>query len=167
MLWHARLRVGKEMLNPPDDSDLSELFQEVLEKGGFLRFRALGGSMFPFIRPGDIITAKPIPPENLTVGEVLFYHKDGKVFAHRLKEKIGNRLMITRGDNLPFNDNFITPSEVLGKIVMIERKGKRIDMESGLMRLVNWTIARVPIYWIIRFMSFGGRIKRALQRILH
>jgi hypothetical protein len=119
--------------------------------------------MFPFIRAGDILTAKPIPPENLTVGEVLFYYKDGKFFAHRLKEKSSDRLMITRGDNLPFDDHFITSSEVLGKIVMIERKGKKIDMESGFMRLVNWTIARIPIYWIIRSMFFGARIKRALR----
>ena len=150
-----------------DNSDLLTLCQEVLENGNYLRFRALGGSMFPFIRAGDIITAKPVPPENLTIGQVLFYYKDGNFFAHRLKEKSGNSLMITRGDNLPFNDNFITPSEVLGKIVMIERKGKKIDMESGLMRLMNWTIARIPIYWIIRFMSFGARIKRALQCTFH
>jgi len=151
------------MLKSVDHSDLLNLCREVLAKGNTLRFRALGGSMFPFIRAGDIITAKPILPENLTVGEVLFYYKDGKFFAHRLKEKSSNRLMITRGDNLPFDDHFITPSEVLGKIVMIERKGKKIDMESGFMRLVNWTIARIPIYWIIRSMFFGGRIKRALR----
>ena len=145
------------------NSQLLKLCQEVLEKDGCLRFRALGGSMFPFIRPGDIITAKPIPPENLTIGQVLFYYKDGIFFAHRLKGRSSNSLMITRGDNLPFNDNFITPSEVLGKIVMIERRGKKIDMESGLMRLVNWTVSRIPIYWIIRFISFWGRIKRAFQ----
>lgn len=136
-------------------------------KGRYLRFRALGSSMFPFIRPGDIITARRVPPENLTVGQVLFYYKDGNFFAHRLKAKSRDSLMITRGDNLPFNDNFVTPSEVLGKVVMIERRGRRIDMESGLMRLVNWAIARIPIYWIIRFVSFGGRIKRALQYTFH
>ena len=146
-----------------DNSELLTLCQEVLGKGSYLRFRALGGSMFPFIRPGDIITAKSIPPDDLTVGQVLFYYKDGNFFAHRLKEKSGNSLMITRGDNLPSSDNFIRRSEVLGKIVMIERKGKKIDMESGLMRLVNWTIARIHIYWIIRSMSLGGRIKRALR----
>jgi signal peptidase I len=150
-----------------DSSELLTLCQEVLGKGSTLRFRALGGSMFPFIRPGDIITAKSIPPDDLTVGQVLFYYKDGNFFVHRLKERISNSLIKTRGDNLRFNDNFITPSEVLGKIVMIERKGKRIDMESGLMRLVNWTIARIHIYWIIRFMSFVRRIKRAPQFTFH
>lgn len=150
-------------LRPIDNSDLLNLCQEVLGSGSPLRFRALGGSMFPFIRPGDVITAKPIPLENLTVGQVLFFCKDGKFFAHRLKEKRCDRLMVTRGDNLPFNDHFITPSEVLGKIVMIERKGKKIDMESGFMRWVNWTLARIPIYWIIRSILFGGRIKRALR----
>jgi len=151
------------MSRPIDHSDLLKLCQEILGKGSTLRFRALGGSMFPFIRPGDIITAKPIPPKNLIVGQVLFYYKDGNFFAHRLKEKSSNSLMITRGDNLPFNDGFITPSEVLGKIVTIERKGKKIDMESGFMRLVNWIVARVPIYWVIRSMVFGGRVKRALR----
>ncbi len=148
------------------NSDLSKLCQEILDKSNFLRFRALGSSMFPFIRPGDIITARRVPPENLTVGQVLFYYKDGNFFAHRLKGR-RNNLMITRGDNLPLNDNFITPSEVLAKVVMIERRGRKIDMESSLMRLANWAIARIPIYWIIRFMSFGGRIKRALQRTFH
>lgn len=137
--------------------------QKIFEKGENLRVQVFGSSMFPLIRSGDIVTVKPMPPENLTVGEVLFYYKDGIFFAHRLKERSSNSLIITRGDNLPFNDNFITPSEVLGKIVTVERRGKKIDMESGLMRLVNWTTARIPIYWIIRFISFGGRIKRALQ----
>lgn len=151
------------MMGTIDGSDLLRFYQEALEKSGCLRFRALGGSMFPFIRSGDVLTAKPIPPENLTVGEVLLYHKDGKFFAHRLREKSSNRLMITRGDNLPFNDHFITPSEVLGTIVMIEREGKKIDMESGLMRLVNGTIARIPVYWMIRPMVFYEKIKRALR----
>jgi signal peptidase I len=158
-LRRARIAVPRLI----DSSDLLNLCQEVLAKGSTFRFRALGGSMFPLIRPGDIITAKPIPVENLTVGQVLFYCKNGKLFVHRLKEKSRDRLMVTRGDNLPFNDHFITPSEVLGKIVMIERKGKKIDMESGFMRWVNWTVARIPIYWIIRSMLFGTRIKRALQ----
>jgi signal peptidase I len=149
------------------DSDLLKLCQETLEKGSFLRLRALGSSMFPFIRPGDIITARRVLPENLTVGQVLFYYKDGNFFAHRLKVRSRDSLMITRGDNLPFNDNSITPSEVLGKVVMIERRGRKIDMESGLIRLVNWAIARIPIYWIIRSMSLGGKIKRALQRTFH
>ena len=120
--------------------------------------------MFPFIRSGDIITARRVSPENLSVGQVLFYYKDGKFFAHRLKGRGRDRLMITRADNLPFNDNFVTPSEVLGKVVTIERRGRKIDMELGFMRLVNWAIARIPIYWIIRPISFGARIKRALQR---
>lgn len=149
------------------NSQLLNLWQETLEKGNFLRLRALGGSMFPFIKPGDIITARRVPPENITVGQILFYYKDGNFFAHRLKARGRDSLMITRGDNMPFNDNLVTPSEVLGKVVMIERRGRQIDMESGLMQLVNWAIPRIPIYWIAKSMFFGGRIKRALQRTFH
>src|SRR4030042_3928101 len=95
------------MLRSIDHSDLLKVCQEVLEKGSPFQFRALGGSMIPFIRPGDLLTTKAVNPIDLSIGEVLLYQREGRSFVHRLiKKKImnGTHLFITHGHNLPFSD---------------------------------------------------------------
>ena len=94
-----------------------ELLQETLEKGNDLRFRALGSSMFPSIKSAAIC-----------IGDVIFYRRDGRVYAHRLireRRMDGGFLFTTRGDCLPFSDPPINPTQVFGKVVSIER-GRRI-----------------------------------------
>ena len=105
-----------------------ELLQETLEKGNDLRFRALGSSMFPSIKSGDVITVMPVESAAICVGDVIFYRRDGRVYAHRLireRRMDGGFLFTTRGDCLPFSDPPINPTQVFGKVVSIER-GRRI-----------------------------------------
>jgi len=125
-------------LGPFDDSDLLKLCREVLEKGGTFQFRALGGSMFPFIRPGDLLTTKAVDPTDLSIGEVLLYQREGRSFVHRLiKQKIinGTHLFITHGDHLPFSDPAIPGSQILGKVICIERKGRLIHLDTPFQRM--------------------------------
>lgn len=142
-----------------------ELLQEGLEKGNDLRFRALGSSMFPSIRSGDVITVKPVESAAICVGDVVFYRRDGRVYAHRFigKKRVnGGLLFITRGDHLPFSDPPIGTFQILGKVVVIERRGKRISMGSCPIRLANYIIARISPFWLYRLLYVLVRFKQAL-----
>jgi len=142
-------------------SSLLELFQESLRRGGVFRLRVLGSSMFPSIRSGDVISVKPIEPEAISIGDVIFYQNADRFFAHRLvgKNRVnGDPLFITRGDHLPFCEPPISTSQVLGKVVMIQKQ----DMESCPRKLANYLIARASSSWFFRLWSIIDRFKRDL-----
>lgn len=116
-----------------DNSELVKLCQETLGKGSFFQFRALGGSMFPFIRSGDLLTTKAVNPADLSVGEVVLYHREGRPFVHRLIKKKainGSLSFTTRGDHLTFCDPPIRGSQMLAKVVCIERSGRTIHLDT-------------------------------------
>ncbi len=40
-----------------------------------LQLKALGSSMFPFIRNGDLVEIKSVDVENLSIGDIIFFEK--------------------------------------------------------------------------------------------
>jgi signal peptidase len=160
-----------------DDSDLLKLCQEVLGKGSTFQFRALGGSMFPFIRPGDLLTSKAVEPTDLSIGEVLLYEREGRSFVHRLiKKKIinGTQLFITRGDHLTFSDPAIPGSQILGKVICIERRGRVIHLDTPFQRMRGRFLAFAsswfyPLFQVVEwpfhnFRRLASKINLGLNR---
>jgi len=142
-----------------DDSDLLKTRQEVLGKGSTFRFRALGGSMFPFIRPGDLLTTKAVDPTDLLIGEVLLYQREGRFFVHRLiKKKIVDEtpLFVTHGDHLPFSDPTVLSSQILGKVICVERRGRLIHLDTPFQRMCGRFLAStspwlVPLFQVVEW----------------
>jgi signal peptidase I len=160
-----------------DNSDLLNLCQEVLEKGSTFQFRALGGSMFPFIRSGDLLTTKPVDPIDLSIGEVLLYQREGRFFVHRLiKKKIIDEtlLFITHGDHLTFSDPAIRSSQILGKVTCIERSGHTIHLDTPFQRMWGRFLASVspwvaPLLQVVEwpfhtFRRLASRMNLGLNR---
>ncbi len=155
------------MSRPIDDSDLLKLYQEVLEKGSCLRFRALGGSMVPFIRPGDLLTTKTVNPIDISTGEVLLYQRQGRSFVHRLIKKKtinGTPLFITRGDHLTFCDPPIPGSQILGKVISIERSGRTIHLDTPLQQMRGRFLAFTSswFYPLFRVIEWSFQLPRRL-----
>ncbi len=148
------------MLRSGDDCDLLSLCQDVLEKGSTFRFRALGSSMFPFIRPGDLLTTKAVNPIDLSIGDILLYQREGRSFVHRLiKKKTMNGALqyITHGDHLAFCDPTICSSQILGKVVCIERKGRLIHLDTPFQRMWGRFLASTsswfyPLFQVVEWL---------------
>jgi signal peptidase len=123
---------------------LQELLRAVLDRGVPFRFKALGFSMHPFIRDGDVVTVSPKPGSGMRAGDVVaFCHPDtGKLVVHRvLGWRPGGYLL--RGDNSPDVDGLITPEKVLGLVTRVERNGKEIRLGRGPeRRLLAWLARR-------------------------
>jgi len=150
-----------------DNSDLLNLCQEVLEKGNCIRFRALGGSMLPFIRPGDLLTAKTVNPIDISAGEVLLYRREGRPFVHRLiKKKIinGTLLFITRGDHLTFYDPTVLSSQILGKVICIERSGRTIHLDTPFQKFWGRFLALTSSWFhpLLRAVGWPFHLPRRL-----
>lgn len=158
-----------------DQADFLELSQELLDRGGLLRFQAHGRSMHPFIHHGDVIIVEPRNGNAAIVGDIIFYRRsDGSITAHRLIKingKKDNTVLITKGDALKYVDQPITCGQVMGRVITIEGQGRKVRLNGWpgryFGRLVAWIArGRYPnqrrlVRYIDRFgrLMLGRRIK--------
>jgi hypothetical protein len=116
-----------------------------------VRFRALGGSMFPAIRSGDVLSIRHCSPDGVEPGDVVLMLDDDRVFVHRLMAKHlqpDRPGLVTRGDAHWRNDPARPPTALLGKVVMLTRKGHPRNIRS-----------RLPL-----FQRIGGLVVSELTR---
>lgn len=123
-------------------AELAPLSAEVLARGGALRFEAHGGSMAPFIRPGDVLTVEPTAADGLRVGDVALYRRGAndlvvhRVVARRIE---GGQIWLTmRGDAAPGAAEQVAGSQVLGRIVHLQRAARVIRLDRNNHRLLAW-----------------------------
>ncbi len=97
---------------------------EVVRTFGNVRLRVFGTSMVPYVLPGDLISVQRANVSEISLGEIVLYSREGRMFAHRVvgcKGSPENSHLITRGDSLRHNDPPISSSELLGRVISIER----------------------------------------------
>ena len=74
--------------NRLDNIFLKEVSLSLLAEGKSLRIKTTGYSMFPAIRPGNIvIIARVKNRSNLTAGDIVVFKRDSDFILHRLQEK--------------------------------------------------------------------------------
>jgi hypothetical protein len=138
-----------------------DMSTELLNQGKNVRFRAPGLSMYPAIKEGETITVAPVAPFDIKRGDILLYVVGKKVIAHRVvsikreqtdfathssanfatKSKALNPQLIftLQGDASPTTDDPVDAQQILGKVVSVERHGRKIDLYSRKARI--WHIA--------------------------
>jgi signal peptidase I len=102
---------------------------EVVRAFGEVRLRVFGTSMVPAILPGDLVSIHRASLQDISLGEVVMFLREGRLFVHRV---VGRKVaanandsdapfLITRGDRLPHEDPPVSAPELLGRVVTIER----------------------------------------------
>ena len=138
-----------------------ELWCEALSRGYTMQYKALGGSMCPFIKSGDILTAKPT--RRISTGDVIVYKKAKSITAHRVvgRRKIkGDPFFLTKGDASRGCDGLVSPSEVLGKVIAVKtRTGKIIKTDSFCRRIFKWGIAVIFPFFLPRIVPILRKAK--------
>lgn len=127
---------------------------ELLRQGCAVKFRPSGQSMFPTIKDGETICVEPVAPETLKLGDIVLYRFSRGVIAHRVKrinrQTNGTLSFVLRGDSSATDDQPINATEILGRVVAVERDGRTLALIGRRARLVR------------RLRVVGGRIKRFL-----
>jgi len=137
-------------------AEFAELSAEILSRGGSLRFKAHGCSMFPFIRDGDVLTVQPVEAASLKVGEVALYRANGKrLAAHRVVGRCvqdGRVVLRIRGDAATGPDERVQVEQVLGRVVSVQRREKVVRLDQGIQRLAALLWVRLsPLgHWFLR-----------------
>jgi signal peptidase I len=138
-----------------DFADFNALATSILNEGHHMRFMARGESMRPFIQDGDIVEVQPIELEKLERGDVVLCKlNDDRLVVHRVIQVAPDDVLI-QGDALPYPDGRFPYSQVLGRVEMIFRQKKPIQMNMLWMKfLVN--------VWLVL-----ASIRSVLLRVIH
>ena len=143
-----------------DSSDPAALF----------RVFCRGHSMSPTIRRSDLLCVSPYNSDRVRPGDIVVFKSSGQVMAtaHRALSvtAFGVRTM---GDNNDSPDlDYVNPSEIIGKVVWVQRRSKLRRVRGGrlglmigrlmrLRRLLDRRLSRIghPIYeWLVRHKIF-------------
>lgn len=152
----------KSELNAACKARIDQLSAELLAAGRALTVRVRGYSMFPSLRPGDLIRVEPVDLATLRPGDVILFRAGNLVITHRLLQwKDG--FLITKGDAAPCLDRPLSPAEVAGRVVEVRRGGRAWRLDRGWRRRLALVQAAIspwmpPLYAIVR------RLRRILSR---
>ena len=128
--------------------DFSELSDDILYQGGYLRFEAHGSSMSPFIRDGDMLTVQPVEASALKVGDVAFYKAEfGQLIAHRVVAKRAQDSQLTlviRGNAPCCEDDIVPAIQILGRVTKLQRGEKMIRLDQRRWQVISMLCARYP-----------------------
>jgi len=108
----------------PEEAKLN-LAAGILLSGGKIHMRALGASMIPALWPGDLLAIESASTTNLSPGEIVLVHRDGRFFIHRLIQcgsPSGAPDWVTRGDALPHPDPPVAAPNMIGRVCGIVRQ---------------------------------------------
>jgi hypothetical protein len=121
-----------------------ELISDLLTDGHMVKFRAPGDSMYPTICDCDLITVEPMEPSDIRVNDIILYRHENGVVAHRVinieapqsSALSPQHFFTVRGDAAINHDAPVSSEQILGKVVSIERNGRRIDPYNFRVRLL-------------------------------
>jgi hypothetical protein len=105
----------------------------VLADRGKVSFRAKGTCMFPCIRPDDVLQIESRTIDQVAVGDIAVCRTPDYLYGHRIIEKgikENRAYIVTRSDRTRGGgDAPVINNNLLGVIVAIERKGKRVPLQ--------------------------------------
>jgi hypothetical protein len=85
--------------------------------------------MHPTIRHGDVLVMEPLRAPG-RIGDILLYIARGRPVAHRMIAFVhnnGSASMIMKGDSAAQPDLPVQPRQVVGRVALIERRGRRVN----------------------------------------
>ncbi len=97
--------------------------------------KSFGTSMEPLINPGDkLYIQKKV--SNFKVGEIILFYQNKKLICHRVIKLLG-KWIITKGDNLVFQDNPQKKKSIIGIVRFIKGKNYCIDTQRIVYKMVS------------------------------
>ena len=96
--------------------NVSSKFDSVYNLIKFKSYVIVSNSMQPTIDPGDVIFIKKSNVNDLKVGDIVTFQKDGFIATHRIIE-IQDDKVITQGDNNNLEDEPLDKSNILGEYI--------------------------------------------------
>jgi hypothetical protein len=137
-----------------------ELFFDVARSNEEACLRVTGTSMLPAVWPGDVLMVKRCEFADLRPGQIVLYHREGKLTAHRITFVSSDQLL-TRGDSLTRWDPPVREFEIAGRVVGIFRRARRIQPEQSVWQLVISQVLQRSNFCVRIALFLGTRLRRS------
>ena len=112
---------------------MTKKFEDIISEQGKLVYTNVGDSMYPFIKPRDLLVIEKITSP-LKKNDVPLYKRDsGQYVLHRIV-KIKNGEYYICGDNRAYLEQGIEDRHMIGVLTEIIRSGKTISVYSAKYR---------------------------------
>ena len=127
-------------------------------------------SMSPKLKDGDILIIKKEKEENLKIGDIITFQKNGINITHRItkiEEEQGKKIYTTKGDNNTVEDSEkVKYEEIKGKeLIKIPLLGKFIkSLQNQIVFLLIILLILILIYWKINLIE-KKNIRREKKKI--
>ncbi len=109
-------------------------WRKKLSKGEHIKVKIVDKGMLPTINIGDIAEIIPIHTSSLKSNNIIFFRQNETFLVRRIIECMysGNGEFRVKGDNQSEPEPLVAASQIIGKVISIERDGQRIEIEKTL-----------------------------------
>ena len=146
----------------------AKLLKKLIEFNKYLEIPSQGFSMFPMIRQNDICTFEKFNVKKLSKGDILlFVSKDGGVTGHRYLRSIdldGQVGFVCKGDTNLYPDEPVIESEVIGKLTMIMKNGRRIKVTKWFMKIYSFLLCHSRVASILLHVYVHKLLKKRIGK---
>jgi signal peptidase I len=154
------------MSNTDQKKILRDLAAGLLQEGRSIRLEASGYSMYPAIKPGNIIHIEAIAdPGKLAPGQVIAWKRDNDLVVHRIikiMESPGlsssDLLIQTRGDSSPAPDKPVSFTDIAGKVVQVEDGPVFIPPAAKTLSETRYRINRTRVWCLILIKKLAKKL---------
>ncbi|MBI4769088.1 MAG: S26 family signal peptidase, partial [Chloroflexi bacterium] len=148
------------------DAPTLDLLRQRLRAGNPLWLPLTTASMAPTLRPGDRVLVQFVALRDLAPGDILLCGHGGLLLAHRLMAlRRAEPRLLTKGDALRAFDPPLPSGALLGRVVTVERDGRKIELHSATPLFPPLTRARLR--WLVSYATGAShRLYRGLRRLL-
>ena len=103
---------------------------------GYRRVLFRGYSMYPAVRPGEMLILEEVGPPSVRRGDIVCLRRGRELVAHRVVDIHGGplaRILTTKGDNIPYPDPplFFRSRPVLRVVAVIRATGGLVRPRFG------------------------------------
>jgi signal peptidase I len=143
-----------------------------LQRRGHICLRVQGASMLPWVRPGDIARIRQVSMDAIRCGDVVLFRRENRLFVHRIIEKGGAMDALafrTKGDAHPTCDGMVEQQDLLGRVVRLYRRGRRIDLDAPGQMALALLISQLSLrsrFWY-PLARLAAIVTRPMRRLLH
>ncbi len=149
--------------------EFASLCRDLSDRAQLLRFQAKGGSMYPFIRSGDWVDVvlRKGDKNGLRKGDIVLFSKDESLYLHRVLRRAKDGFLV-KGDMSFGHDGLISEADILARVVSVDKGGRRINLLTGVNRIVGVIAAQVSLilqYPFLGVRSLGTCARAGFSRI--
>lgn len=146
--------------------DIVTLSERLLQRGLHVRINAGGQSMFPYLRPGDLLEVEPAKLLELKPGDIVVFRRGKNLIAHRLHRLEGSGETLTGvsiGDSGVWQDEPLKPEMVPGRVVARIRNGEHKSLRTP--QALRYGRLMVRLYPLPQLAAqFRLRVSRVFRR---